>query len=153
MTAIQFVAAAKQDIRNESDEPLVFEFSIAGQEFVADLPNTAQSSLILITSQSGSTAETVAVALDILKVLLHGTGYKRLHRLMVEGLVDYNLLLWGDDRNPQGIIQSLLAQVSAGRPTVPSSDSASSPQNGGRRSTGRSPGQGSTRSASPSTDS
>lgn len=73
--------------------------------------------------------------------------------LITRGVITRELLLGGDDSNEKGIIDSIAETVTDGRPSQPPTDSSPSRPNGGRRSTGRAPGKGSTRSTSPSDDS
>ena len=77
---------------------------------------------------------------------------KHLERLIWERRIDFGDIMGGTEQNPEGLISSIIAEF-AGRPTEPSTDSSPSQAPGGRKSTGRAPGKGSTRSTSPSTDS
>lgn len=80
-----------------------------------------------------------------------------LEALLLDGVIDQPDLIggWGENdegKNEEGLIDSLIRQFT-GRPTGPSTGSSTSQTAGGRRSTARTPGKGSTRSASRSTGS
>jgi hypothetical protein len=152
MARMEFkTAVEKADAEAKGEAPEPFEFTLAGQEFVAALPSATQLSMLAIAIGDGGKAA-LETALNVFDGLLEGNGGARLRKLIANGTVKPSLLFWGDELNDQGIIGALVAQVT-GRPTTPSSDSSATPKTSGRRSTGRAPGKGSTRSTSPETDS
>jgi len=96
-------------------------------------------------------------ALDMIEAFMGSDVREYLYDLLMKGAIDRNDLIggWGENdegRNEQGLLDQLIAQFT-GRPTAPSTGSSRSQSTGGRRSTARTPGKGSTRSSSPSTDS
>lgn len=152
MTKMQFVTAAKRAAEADSGEDYL-EFTLADQEFKATLPTPGQAAYLGVVFTSGSMAEVLAGALDMLDGLLEGDGGRRIRKLLLMGALTPELLLWGDENNEKGILGTLIELAAAGRPTTPPSDSSPSQANGGRKSTGRSPGKGSTLTDSPSTGS
>ena len=153
MAKIEFTAAAKRHEEAQGESPEVFEFSVGGEEFVADMISPGQATYIGTTFSTQSTTAVLGAVLELFDLLLHGDGGRRLRRLVLADVVKPELLLWGDELNSNGILGSMLELAAAGRPTPPSSGSSGSQGTGGRRSTGRSPGKGSTSSTSGSTDS
>lgn len=143
----EFIVGAK---RSEAKDVELFEFSLGdGKQFDFEMvPPTAGQSTILF-SAAGIAALSRAIH-GILKNNLVGDGYARIVPMIEDGRVSLGLLFGGDENNRRGIIDTAMAQAS-GRPTKPSSGSTGSPKGGGKRSTGRSPGKGSTLSSSPST--
>jgi len=155
MTKQQFIAAAKrveqEDAEeNEGAEPEVFEFSIAGQDFVADMPTNTQIVLLSATLSGGRTSDVLTGSLEFLEGTLRGNGYKRIRRLVAQGIVSTDLLIGGDENNDKGIVDSIVAMVSDGRPPTRSTGSSGSQKPGGKKSTGRAPGKGSILSDFPS---
>lgn len=146
-----FTVASKAAVAKDSgeeEEERVLEFSVGGQEFVSNPVTPGQIGLIV---SSDGTSESLKTLWQIFKVSLHGDGYARLRRLVVEDVVSTALLFGGDDDNEAGILDWLVQEsVNDVRPTMPSTDSSQSRTTGGRRSTGRAPGKGSTLSISPS---
>lgn len=157
MTKMQFQAAAvraQEEIDAEEGEDApdrkVLEFSIAGEDFVADVPTLTQV-ILLSTSSDGATMRgMIQGCLDFLEGILHDDGIRRIKKLMAKGLITNELLLGGDENNEEGIISWIVEQVSEARPTTASDDSSPSPKTTGQRSTGRAPGKGSILSSSPS---
>lgn len=142
----EFKAAARAA---DGDEEEVLEFAIAGEEFVADIPSTAQIAMFVAAmTDEASTSESLAAVFRFLKDVLQGDGYQRLRRLISAGVIDLDMLTGGGDENDEGITDWIIGQASQSRPTPASSGSSASPAATGRPSTGRSPGRGSTRSAS-----
>jgi hypothetical protein len=142
MTKMQFVTAA-QKVEEDEDDAQVLEFSIGGEEFVANVPSTTQIVLLATGSEAGTARSLLSAVLEFMEGILQGDGYKRFRKLMVKGIITNDLLIGGD-----GDIDWIIEQVSAGRPPKPSSDSSPSPETGGKRSTGRAPGKGSIQSGS-----
>lgn len=91
---------------------------------------------------------------QMLRLLRNATvnteDYVWLLSLLEDGSVDFDFFFGGDQQNPSGLIQELIMEA-AGRPTEPSTGSASSPSASGRPSTGRARGTGSTSGRSRST--
>jgi len=154
MTKQQFIAAAKrveqEDSEEEGAEPEVFEFSLAGQEFVANIPTNTQIVLLSATLSGGRQSDVLTGSLEFLEGTLQGNGYRRLRKLVAQGVVSTDLLIGGDENNDKGIVDSIVAMVSDGIPPTRSTGSSGSPKQGGKKSTGRAPGKGSIPSAFPS---
>lgn len=148
----EFMAASKAAIvQDENGDVPILEFSLDDQEFRSNLITPGQIGLIV---SSDGTSESLRTLWQVLKTVLQGDGYTRLRRLVAEGTVSTALLFGGDEENEEGILDWLVQEsVSNTRPTTPSTDSSPSRTTGGRRSTGRAPGKGSTLSISPSEDS
>jgi hypothetical protein len=143
MKEFRAAAAAAAD----AEDAQVLEFALAGQEFVADRASTAQLALIIAAMDEGGTAM-VAAVFRFLRGILRGDGFNRLRDLISEGVVDFDLLVGGDDDNEEGIVDWIIEKSSDDRPTKQPTDYLPSQATGGQRSTGRSRGAGSTRSPS-----
>jgi hypothetical protein len=145
----EFKAAAA---RADGEEEKILEFAIGEHEFRSILPSTARVAMFIaaMTDDSG-TGEALGAIFGFLKDVLLDDGYRQLRKLITEDVVDLSLLTGGGEDNDEGIIDWIISEAANNRPTPPSSGSSSSPANGGRRSTGRAPGKGSTRSNSLST--
>lgn len=144
----EFHAAAHA--ANDQEEPIL-EFAIGDQEFTSKLPSTARTAMFIAAmTDESSTGEAIGAIFGFLKDMLLGDGYRRLRKLITDDVIDIGTLTGGGDENDEGIVDWIISQAAENRPTPPSADSSSSPESGGRRSTGRSPGKGSTLSPSPS---
>lgn len=143
-----FHAAAKTQ---EDPEEKILEFAIGDQEFRSKLPSTARVAMFVASMADEATiAESTAAIFSFLKDLLLDDGYRRLRKLISDDVIDMGTLTGGGEEDDEGIIDWIISQAADERPTRPSADSSSSQATGGRRSTGRSPGKGSTLSPSPS---
>lgn len=152
MARMEFVTAAKNaEAEEKGEQPKPFEFTLAGEDFTAKLPSGAQLSVLSASLGEGGDAA-LQTALNIFDAILENKGGARIRRLLAKDIIRPAILFWGDELNEQGVIGALVEQFT-GRPTTPSSASSESPKSAGRRSTGRAPSKGSTRSDSPSTDS
>lgn len=144
---LEFKVAALAEVKEAGDEEDVVEVPIEDEVYVVRRPTTAQ--IGLWTTGMHTTAQ---IAFEAIETLLGKKGLDHIKRLIRNRQVDMDDLIGGSERNPDGLIGGILEEF-AGRPTEPSTASTKSQPSGGRRSTGRSPGKGSTRSSSPSTDS
>ena len=145
---IEFNVAAKAAVEKPGEDEDVVEVPIEDVVYQARRPTAAQ--VALIYASSGDTyAQTV---MNLAQSIMGLAARKHLERLIWERRIDFGDIMGGTEQNPEGLISSIIAEF-AGRPTEPSTDSSPSQAPGGRRSTGRAPGKGSTRSTSPSTDS
>lgn len=145
----EFQIAAEDAARDPDDAEELFEFTLAGQEFQARIPDVGQISILL---SARSTARRIMAVHRLLQKLVLDDGYERLNDLLMDGKIEFGTLFGGDTLNERGVLDVMI-QEAVGRPTQPSSDSGRSQSSAGRKSTGRSPGKGSTRSASSPTDS
>ena len=144
----EFKVAAEQQVQEEEleegEEPKpAVEFDILGQHFQADKPTPGRIN-VLFSARGG--VEGTRAVWDFLRDVLWGDGYDRLRNLVASGEFPPQLLFGGDELNEEGVVDHIIS-ATAGRPTQPSSDSSPSPSTTGKRSTGRSPGKGSTRSS------
>jgi len=163
MTKMQFIAAAERVKAEDAEEaeegeappdPVILEWTMAGQEFKANKPTTTQVILLSATAaEDGTLRSLIASSLTFLDGIMLEDGYKRLRKLIAKGIVSHDLLIGGDDANESGLVDWIVSQVSDGRPTQSSTDSSPSPKKGGGKLTGRAPGKGSIQSGSPSGDS
>ena len=142
----EFKAAAA---RAEDEEEKILEFAIGDQEFRSKLPSTARTAMFIasMTDETG-TGDSIAAIFSFLKDMLLDDGYRRLRKMISDDVIDMGTLTGGGDDNDEGIVDWIISMSADQRPTPPSADSSSLPETGGRRSTGRSPGKGSTRSPS-----
>jgi hypothetical protein len=135
----EFKAAAEAAT---SEEKPVLEFSLAGQEFVADKATIGQMALVAAAQDEGGQT-LIAAVFRFLKGLLHDDGYQRLRNLVADGTVSFDLLAGGDDDNEDGIVDWIIEKSADERPTKLPTDYLPSQGSGGQRSTGRSPGKAS----------
>jgi hypothetical protein len=143
----EFYAAAQATVDEEQGEEKVLEFSLAGQEFVARIPTTGQVALVA-GSGGRSQSDMIGAVFGFFRGVLLDDGWRRLHALLEDGTVPFEVLFGGDDNNATGVVEWISTAAGGERPTQPSRDSSPSPDGTGRKSTGRSPGKGSTRSTS-----
>lgn len=146
--SLEFHVAAKAEAAKPGTDEDVVEVPIDGVTYIARRPTTAQVAL-LNASPDATYAEAV---MKMVQALLGEDGLKHIQRLIWDRRIEFGDLMGGTKSNPKGLVSAIIAEF-AGRPTEPSTDSSPSRETGGRKSTGRAPGKGSTRSSSPSTDS
>ena len=134
------------------DEDVV-EVPIEGIVYKARRPSVAQGALMAY-AQAAQAGDALAVVFKLIKALMGEEALEHIERLVWDRRIDFgDLLGGGTEMNPEiGLVDGIFAEFSE-RPTQPSTASSSTRATGGRRSTGRSPGKGSTHSPSPSTDS
>lgn len=146
---VSFSVAAKR--AEPGEEEGVVSVPIDGVDYVARRPTTGQVALLTVAQRRGdSFGEAV---MNMITAMLGTEARVHIERLIWERRISFEDLMSGTDENPTGLIPAIIEEFSGERPTPPSTDSSSSQTTGGRKSTGRSPGKGSTRSSSPSTDS
>lgn len=145
MAKMAFHAAAKAQVEDEEleeQEPW-FEFSLLDQDFVVrNKPSTAQSAVLLAGMADGS-AEFYAGVLNYLEAVVENGRGRIIRRFLSANQITWGLVWGGDDQNEKGIVDTIIGLASA-NPTGGRSVSSSSPPATGKRSTGRSPGKGST---------
>jgi hypothetical protein len=148
---LEFAAAATAHEAGEDED--VVEVGLAGRTLIARRPTTAQSVLFSSMQMDGDGGKRASGMFTMLDILFNPSDRAYIKNLILERKLDFDDLIGGSEQNPDGgIIDSILAEFGA-RPTQPSTDSSPSRAAGGRKSTGRAPGKGSTRSTSRSTDS
>lgn len=136
-----FQIAAEQETEVEE----ILEFSVAGEEFKVKLPSASQATLVIANMSRGASSAIAGVYRFLERALLDD-GYERLTNLISEGELPFEVLFGGDELNEIGIVEWIV-QEAAARPTKPLSGSQRSSKSSGKRSTGRSPGKGSTHSS------
>lgn len=146
---IEFNVAAKAKVAEADPDEDVVEVPIDGKVYHARRPTTAQSALLSSSLSKGDIGEVYT----LIEAMMGRDARRHVERLVWNRQIEFGDLVGGTDQNPDGGLIDMVFAEFAGRPTVPSTDSSPSRAAGGRRSTGRSPGRGSTGSTSPSTDS
>lgn len=151
---LEFEVAAEAQLTEEAGEEKLVEFTLGGKVFYSRRPTPGQTN-VLFSSRRGDGTKIVWQIFD--KILVrndpetpfeqrHGE-YEDLRQMVFDGVFEPALLFGGDELNGRGILDSIIREF-AGYPTQPSEDSSPSPSPTGRKSTGRSPGRGSTVSPS-----
>ncbi len=143
-----FQMAAKHQVEREGSdqqappEEYPIKFTIGPHELRAKAPTPAQTTLLIGTSQLGGNASLGAMY-RFLRGTLDANSYNILLTLIEAGDIDDDFFLGASEGNEEGLVDWLITQE-ADRPTQPPVDSSSSSSTGGKKSTGRSPGKGST---------
>lgn len=150
---IEFNIAAKEHEAAAKPDEDVVEVPIDGVTYLARRPTLAQATLLNLTlSQTGY--DRLASIFELLHYLIGAEGVAHVKQLVRERRIDYPDLIGHSEQNPNGgLVDLIFAEFTKERPTQPSDDSSPLPAVVGRKSTGRSPGKGSTRSTSRSTGS
>lgn len=146
MRAFKLASEAQIEREGSEDGEKVEEYPLTlplgPHELKYKLPTPAQVSLLIGTSQLGGTA-----SLGATYRFLRGTFDKRSYTLLLTlieaGQVTESMIIGGESEDEGGIVDELIKEASE-RPTEPPTDSSSSSEPGGKKSTGRSPGKGST---------
>lgn len=143
------VAAEAEEVAEDED---VVEVPIGAKVFQARRPTVAQ--IALLNGALGAKGrQRLEAAYVFIEALMGPDARTEVESLVLDRRIDFGDLIGGSDRNPDGGLIDMILSEFSGRPTEPSTASSQSRSSGGRKSTGRSPGKGSTRSSSPSTDS
>lgn len=145
MKAFQLAVKAQVEREEGADEgvdeyPLTY--TLGPHELNYRLPTQAQISLLIGTGNLGGSAAAGA-GYRFLRGTHDRRSYNIILTLIEGGEMTEDMLFGGEGENEEGIIDWLIEQV-AERPTQPPVDSSSSSQPAGKKSTGRSPGRGST---------
>lgn len=146
---IDFKIGAK---RSEAEEDGDFvEVPLDGEVYEARLPSSGQVALFA-AAFSGDVPGQAQAVFDMVEAMLGKDALIHIKSLLKNRIIDMDDLYGGGtELNPErGLIDSIMEEFT-GRPTQPSTASSRSQASGGRKSTARTPGKGSTRSASPST--
>lgn len=140
-----FQLAAKNHVEGEDvEEERILEFTLGKEEFQSKLATSGQISLMFASLGMGEVAG-ISGIYKFLRGVLVGNGYKRLTGMVERGEIEFDLLFGGDGLNDMTIVEWIIEE-SGDRPTQSPAGSSGSQSNGGKRSTGRSPGKGSTHS-------
>lgn len=146
--SIEFKVAAEAALVAEDED--VVEVPINGTMYYARRPSTAQA-VLLNAALTGVGGDRLSAIFRLIEGLLGEEALTEVQNLVWSRRLDLGDLVGGSEQNPDGGLLDLIFAEFAGRPTEPSTASSPSQRNGGRRSTARTPGKGSTRSTSPST--
>lgn len=147
---IEFKVAAKAEAAKISKDEDVVEVPIEDVIYIARRPTSAQVGLLTYAQAKGENY--YVAAFDMVESMMGVEAVQHLRRLIGERRIDFDDIVGGTEQNPKGLISAVIAEF-AGRPTEPSTASTGSRPSGGRRSTGRTPGKGSTSSPTASTGS
>jgi len=146
MRAFQLATEAQVEREGSEDEEKVEEYPLTlhlgPYELKYKLPTPAQVSLLIGTSQLGGSAS-LGATYRFLRGTFDKWSYNLLLTLVEDGKVTQDMIIGGESEDEGGIVDELIKEASE-RPTEPPTASSSSSQAGGKRSTGRSPGKGST---------
>lgn len=141
------VAAEAAEVAEDED---IVEVPINGKVFQARRPTVAMGAL-LNANLNSTGPDRLTVVFRLVEGFMGPEAREEIEALIWDRKIDYGDLIGGSEQNPEGGLIDRLFEAFAERPTTPSTGSSPSQAAGGRRSTGRSPGKGSTRSPSPST--
>lgn len=152
---LEFEVATEAQLAKEAGEEKLLEVKVGDKMFLARRPTPGQTN-ILFSSRRGADA-TILVWQIFAEILVPNdpktpreqrhAEYADLQKMVFDGIIPPSLLFGGDELNGRGILDGIIREFS-GYPTQPSEESSPSPSSGGARSTGRSPGKGSTSSTS-----
>lgn len=144
----EFRAAAKHAAgeQEELDLPPIVLPDGTVENFTISIPTTGQISLVAASMDAGG-VEMLGAVYNFLRGLMTTEDYRRFRGLVADGTIPFELVIGGDELNEDGIIDWII-ENSTDRPTKAPTDFLPSQKTGGQRSTGRSPGRGSTRSTS-----
>jgi len=146
---IEFKVAAEAEIREAAEDEDVVEVPIDGKVYIARMPSVAQFALLQAELRKKG-VDRFAAVFDFVESMMGEEAREHIERLVVKRQIEIDDLIGGSEKNPDGGLIDLILAEFTGRPTEPSTASSGSQKTGGRRSTGRSPGKGSTASSSPS---
>lgn len=148
MVKMAFQVAAKEQLDEEqraamaAEEPW-FEFSLLDQDFIVrEKPSPAQGA-VLLAGLADNGPEFYAGVLNYLENIVEKGRGRLIRKMLARNLIDFGVVWGGDEHNPQGIVDTIIS-LASGNPTVEPSGSSTSQSGTSRRSTGRSPGKGST---------
>lgn len=142
MKAFQMAVERQVEEEESEHEEQVLEFAIGGEEFVSAVPTPGQASIVIGAFGLGGGAGASSV-FRFLRGVLKDDGYQRIQTLLERGKIDFDMLWGGSEGNEEGVVDWLISKAAA-RPTRPQSGSSESSKPTGKKSTGRSPGKGST---------
>lgn len=140
--AVQQQVEADENEEAEKPEPWL-TFSLLDQEFVISERPTPSQNIVVIAALANGGAEPLRAIFAYLDNVLDGDGGRRIKRMVERKQISFDLLYGGDELNEEGIVDRIMALASA-NPTDAPTDSSNSSSGTGKRSTGRSPGKGST---------
>ncbi|QIG59044.1 tail assembly chaperone [Microbacterium phage RubyRalph] len=146
---MSFEVAAKQQIEEEENEikgEPWFEFSLLGQDFVVpEKPSTARAAALLAGLADGDAVFFRSTISFLENIIEDGRG-RMIRKMLERDEIPFEIIWGGDELNPKGIVDTIIELASA-NPTDGRGDSSNSQPATGKRSTGRSPGKGSTLSS------
>lgn len=139
------VDLAEEDEEAPEDVDYNQEFGFGSFVLHTRLPTPAENLAFVARGTRGGGGYIRAVW-GFLERVCDPVDFQTLDRYVEEGRISYDLLYGGDEQNSHGVIDMLIERASANPSPAPSA-STRSQSSGGQRSTGRSPGRGSTRSS------
>lgn len=144
MTAIQFKTAAQetQKARNDEDDDVV-EVDIDGEVYPARIPSVDELAMVMIDIQGENMGDRIAGVWSFIAACFDEDDEERIKARIRSRRDGLTLAFMLTD-----VMPGMMEAFSGNFPTQPSTGSSGSPASSGRRSTGRSPGKGSTRSTS-----
>lgn len=145
---LEFNIAAEASEASEDDDYV--EIPLGDKVFRAYRPTVAQGALLVATRGTGN----VGMAFKLIRGIVGDEFADIIEEAVWNRRLDFDDLVGGGtELNPDhGLLDGIFEQFGE-RPTKPSTVSSSTPERGGRKSTGRSPGKGSIPSPSRSTGS
>ena len=148
MIEFSIAAARDEDERNAAEK--VVEVPIEDKVYHATKPTFGQ---IVLLNARGEGGRDFSIVFKFIEGIMGAEARAHIERLVWANRIDYSDLIGGSDKNPTPLLDAIIEEFTE-RPTTPSSESSPSPATAGRKSTGRSRGEGSVPSeTSPSTSS
>lgn len=138
--SIEFFAAAKTAELGPDEDYITI--TIEGEDYQARRPTTAQLALVVATG-----GKDIGVIYRVLGSILPEDAVIAIEGMVWDRRIDLGDLFGGSEQNPKGLLGQIVEEFREGNPTQPSTGSSKSRPTGGQRSTGRSPGAGSTHSS------
>ncbi|QNL30002.1 tail assembly chaperone [Microbacterium phage Wheelie] len=148
MAKMAFQVAAKEQLNEEQRAALAkqepwFEFSLLGQDFIVrEKPSPAQGAVLLAALADNGPDFYAGVLGYIESVVEKGRG-RLIRKMLAQDAITFGVVWGGDEQNPQGIVDTIIS-LASGNPTDEPNGSSTSQSSTSKRSTGRSPGKGST---------
>lgn len=145
MSSLKFIVdeANAKPTEDLPDDLEVIELDLGEHHFRVRKPTTDQMLGLTLIGRNVTQRTLLTHALSFMEGIMLDGKYQEFLDMVIAGTITSSLLIGGDDRNEQGIVQGIIQAAAKGNPTKPSTDSATSQKNGGKRSTGRAPGKGS----------
>lgn len=148
MAKMAFQVAVQEQINEEeraaqAEKEPWFEFSLLGQDYVVREKPARTKNIVLLAALADGGPEFYAGVLNFLESIIEGGRGRMIRKLLASGAIEFELLWGGDEQNPHGIVDTIISR-STENPTDEPSGSSTSPSSTSKRSTGRSPGKGST---------
>lgn len=149
MTTLEFQLAV-DEVLDEQPEEVAYDVNIdvGPHELSARLPTEPELLAFFGRIDQGG-ARAIGAVWRLVTRLFPPEDVRILENLVEDGKIDFGLIFGGEELNEGRSILGMLIEQASARPTQPSGGSSASSPTTGRRSTGRSPGKGSTASTPP----